>query len=109
MHLKTVNNNIEIPENETYFQIKILEKTNTRKSWNKGLAEIQYFYTHDNKTIDVSQKLLYYTDSNTNKLISCLNRMITNFDTDFHEIFEPVLYCIELEKERKKLTRERNA
>lgn len=70
MHLKNVNNNIEIPENETYFQIKILEKTNTRKSWNKGLAEIQYFYTHDNKTIDVSQKLLYYTDSNTNKLIS---------------------------------------
>lgn len=65
-----MNNNIEIPENQAYFQIKILEKTDTRKSWNKGLAEIQFFYTHDNKTIDVSQKLLYYTDSNTNKLIS---------------------------------------
>ena len=70
MHLNNQKNNIEIPENKTYFQIKIIEKTNTRKSWNKGLAEIQFVYTDESKIKDVSQKLLFYTDSSTNKIIS---------------------------------------
>ena len=70
MHLNNEKNNIEIPDHETYFQIKILEKSNTSKSWNKGVAEIQFMYTRSDRIESVSQKLLFYTDSTTNKLIS---------------------------------------
>ena len=69
MHLNNINNNIEISENESYYQIKILEKSNTRKNWNKGLAEIQFVYNDENKIEEVSQKLLFYTDSHTINLI----------------------------------------
>ena len=70
MHLNNINNNIEISENESYYQIKILEKSNTRKNWNKGLAEIQFVYNDENKIEEVSQKLLFYTDSHTINLIN---------------------------------------
>ena len=59
-----------IPPEEAYYQIKILETTDTRKNWNKGLAEIQYVYNTQKEAKEVSQKLLFYTDSNSIKLIS---------------------------------------
>ena len=46
---------------------------------------------------------------NPNKLIGCLNRMISTFETDFHEIFVPESFCIEIENERRKRMGKRNA
>jgi DNA-directed RNA polymerase subunit RPC12/RpoP len=103
------------------FDINILKGMSTDHAFVNKLFFRRHVYEHDGGVAtkryseksgdnDVEEgELIRETIENTNKLISCLNRMITNFDTDFHEIFEPVLYCIELEKERKKLTRERNA
>jgi len=52
--------------------------------------------------------LIRETVENTNKLIGCLNRMISTLENDFHEMFEPVSFCIEIENERKKRMSKRN-
>jgi hypothetical protein len=45
--------------------------------------------------------LIRETAENAHKFIGCLNRMITTFESDFHEIFKPEPFCIEIEKDRK--------
>ena len=66
-------------------------------------------YAEESGDSDVERgDLIRETVENTNKLIGCLNRMISTLESDFHEIFEPVSFCIEIEKERKKRVSERN-
>lgn len=45
--------------------------------------------------------LLRETMPNAHKFIGCLNRMIETLERDFHEIFKPESFCIDLEKARK--------
>ncbi len=70
MYLNHSSHEVELSNEVSYYQIKILETGNTRKTWNKGLAEIQYEYKDQNQLKAVSEKLLFYTDSNSIKLIS---------------------------------------
>ena len=58
------------PVEAEYFQLKILETSNTRKEWNKGLARIEYAYTEGKPTEKIDQNVLFYTDSNSIKLLS---------------------------------------
>jgi hypothetical protein len=46
--------------------------------------------------------LIRETLENVNKFLGNLNRMITTFENDFHEIFKPEPFCIDIENERKK-------
>jgi len=67
-------------------------------------------YAEESGDSDIAQgDLIRETVENANKLIGCLNRMISTLESDFHEIFEPVSFCIEIENERKKRMSERNA
>ena len=70
MYLHNSAHEVELSYEESYYQIKILETSNSRKTWNKGLAEIQYEYNSQNGSRLISKKLLFYTDSNSIKLIS---------------------------------------
>ena len=70
MYLHNSAHEVELSNEESYYQIKILETSNSRKTWNKGLAEIQYEYNSQNGARLISKKLLFYTDSNSIKLIS---------------------------------------
>jgi len=45
--------------------------------------------------------LLRETVENVHKLIGCLNRMIETLEVDFHEMFPPEPFCINIENERK--------
>ena len=53
--------------------------------------------------------LLRETSQNAHKLIGCLNRMMATLEHDFHEMFEPESFCIDVEKERKQRTETVNA
>jgi len=46
--------------------------------------------------------LIRETKENAHNLISAINRMITSFDDDFHEIFKPDPFCIRIEEDRVK-------
>lgn len=70
MYLQNSSTNLSIPKETSYYQLKIIESSNTNKNWNKGIAEIQYIYTGGNQIKKVNQNLLFYTDSNTCKLLS---------------------------------------
>jgi len=60
-------------------------------------------YSEESGDIDIQKgDLIRETAENAHKLIGCLNRMITTFEADFHEMFEPEAFCIEIEKERRK-------
>ena len=75
---------------------------------NGGVATQRY--AEESGDSDIEQgELIRETVENTNKLIGCLNRMISTLERDFHEMFEPVSFCIEIENERKKRMSERNA
>jgi len=58
------------PIGAEYYQLRILETSDTRKEWNKGLAHIEYGYTEGKPTEKIDQNVLFYTDSNSIKLLS---------------------------------------
>jgi len=58
------------PIEAEYYQLSILETSDTRKEWNKGLAHIEYGYTEGKPTEKIDQNVLFYTDSNSIKLLS---------------------------------------
>lgn len=45
--------------------------------------------------------LIRETNENAHKFIGCLNRMIATLEKDFHEIFKPEPFCIDIEDKRK--------
>lgn len=53
--------------------------------------------------------LIRETDANVHRLISCLNKMMATLENDFHEIFEPEPFCIDLENHRKKCKSDNNS
>jgi DNA-directed RNA polymerase subunit RPC12/RpoP len=53
--------------------------------------------------------LIRETIENAHKFIGCLNRMIEALEKDFHEIFKPEPFCIDIENERNNRMRKRNA
>ncbi|MCG7985712.1 MAG: hypothetical protein JAY90_23620 [Candidatus Thiodiazotropha lotti] len=53
--------------------------------------------------------LLRETAQNAHKFIGCINRMITTLEQDFHELFKPEPFCIDIENERKARAESRNA
>ena len=58
------------PIKAEYYQLSILETSDTRKEWNKGLAHIEYGYTEGKPTEKIDQNVPFYTDSNSIKLLS---------------------------------------
>ncbi|MCD6006126.1 hypothetical protein K7H08_14905 [Halomonas sp. IOP_6] len=73
-----------------------------------GVATQRYIEEGGDADIEKGD-LIRETTENTHKLISCLNRMITTFETDFHEMIEPEAFCIDIEKERRKRVGKHNA
>jgi hypothetical protein len=45
--------------------------------------------------------LIRETAENAHRFISCLNRMVATIEKDFHEIFKPEPFCIDIENDRK--------
>lgn len=65
-----------------------------------GVASQRYVEESGDVGIEIGD-LIRETADNAHKFIGCLNRMITTFENDFHEMLEPEAFCIEIEKERK--------
>lgn len=53
--------------------------------------------------------LLRETAENAHRFIGCLNRMMATLERDFHEIFKPERFCIDIENEQKARMAKRNA
>ncbi|MES9864790.1 MAG: hypothetical protein ABW157_05565 [Candidatus Thiodiazotropha sp. LLP2] len=53
--------------------------------------------------------LLRETAQNAHKFIGCVNRMISTLDQDFHEMFKPEQFFIDIENERKARIANENA
>ncbi len=68
---------------------------------NGGVATQRYVEESGDENIEKGD-LIRETLENANRFIGNLNRMISNFESDFHEIFKPEPFCIEIENERKK-------
>ncbi len=51
------------------YQLKILETSNSQKTWNKGLARIEYMQ-NDQGLVRINRNILFYTDQESIQLIS---------------------------------------
>lgn len=99
---------------KTCFDIDLLQGMSADREFLRRMFFRRHVYEHDGgvatqryceESGDVGiQKgdLIRETAENAHRLIGCLNRMIKTFETDFHEMFEPEKFCIELEKDRRK-------
>lgn len=65
-----------------------------------GVASARYVRESKDQDIDEGV-LIRETVDNVHRLIGDLNRMVSNLDRDFQELFPPEPFCIEVEKERK--------
>ena len=69
MHLNQEEYTLSFTGDTELYQLKILETSNTKKTWNKGLAKIQYL--HNEKGLKkVNRNVLFYTDKESIELIS---------------------------------------
>jgi len=96
------------------FDINLLKGMTADRDFVKKMFFRRHVYEHDGGVAtqryaeesgdsDIERgDLIRETVGNTNKLIGCLKRMISTLESDFHEMFEPVSFCIEIENERKK-------
>lgn len=103
------------------FDINILKGMAADRAFVKKMFYRRHVYEHDGgvatqRYVEESGDtgleegdLIRETADNAHKLIGCLNRMITTFETDFHEMLEPEAFCIEIEKERRERVGKRNA
>jgi hypothetical protein len=73
-----------------------------------GVATQRYVEESGDDSIERGD-LIREAAENAHRLIGCLNRMISNFESDFHEIFEPEAFCIEIENDRRKRMGKGNA
>lgn len=72
-----------------------------------GVATRRYVTGCDDRDVQEGM-LIRESVENVHRFIGCLNRMITTFERDFHEIFSPVPFCIDIENERRKRLAKRN-
>lgn len=96
------------------FDINLLKGMSENQAFVKKMFFRRHVYEHDGGVAtqryveesgdaDILQgDLIRETMENTNRLIDCLNRMISTFERDFHEMIETVPYCIEMENNRRK-------
>jgi hypothetical protein len=103
------------------FDINLLKGMSTDRDFVKKMFFRRHVYEHDGGVAtqryveesgdDRIEKgvLIRETAGNTHKLIGCLNRMISTFESDFHEMFEPEAFCIEIENDRRKRMGKGNA
>ena len=97
-----------------YFGINLLRGKSVDKKFVQMMFSRRHVYEHDGgvatkryveKSGDSKTEegdLIRETIQNTNRIISCLNSMITTFENEFHDIFPPEPFCIEIENNRKK-------
>lgn len=71
-----------------------------------GVASARYVRESGDQNVEEGT-LIRETADNAHKLIGCLNRMIKALDTDFHEIFTPEPFCIQIEKDRQARNRKK--
>ena len=65
-------------------------------------------YVHESHDAGIEEGMVIReTKENAHKLIGCLNRMGKSLDVDFHEIFPPEPFCIEINKDRQARKRQR--
>ncbi len=103
------------------FDINLLRAMPTDRDFVKKMFFRRHVYEHDGgvatqryveESGDVGIEkgdLIRETPENAHRLIGCLNRMISTFENDFHEMFKPEALCIEIEKDRRKRMGEGNA
>lgn len=72
-----------------------------------GVADARYLEESGDTTV-AEGMLIRETPANVNRLIDCLLRMTETLDRDFHEIFPPERYCIDMEEARKKRIADHN-
>lgn len=104
-----------------FFDINLLRGMSNDRDFIRKMFFRRHVYEHDggvatqryvDKSGDVGIErgdLIRETAENAHRLINCLNRMISTFESDFHEMFEPEPFCIEIEKDRKKRIGKGNA
>lgn len=103
------------------FDINLMKGMSADRDFVKKMFLRRHVYEHDGgvatqRYVDDSGDgnvekgdLIRETTENAQKLISCLNRMISSFENDFHEMFEPEAFCIEIENARRERMKNRNA
>ncbi len=103
------------------FDINLLQGMTADRAFVKKMFFRRHVYEHDGgvatqRYVEESGDagiekgdLIRETTENTHKFIGCLNRMVTTFEADFHEMIEPEAFCIEIEKDRRKRIGKQNA
>lgn len=106
---------------KTCFDIDLLKGMSVDRDFVRMMFFRRHIYEHDGGVItkryvkysgdtDAEEgTLLRETAQNAHKFIGCLNRMIGTLEQDFHEIFKPEPFCIDIENERKARMASRNA
>jgi len=106
---------------EKFFGINLLKGMKSDRSFIRQMFFRRHVYEHDggvatsryvkesgdNNTAEGT--LIRESADNVHKLIGCLSRMTKMLDRDFHEIFIPEPFCIQLEKDRQSRIKSRNA
>ncbi len=103
------------------FDIDLLRGMSADRAFVKKMFFRRHVYEHDGgvatqryveesgDVVLAKGDLIRETADNAHKLIGCLNRMISTFESDFQELYKPDAFCIEIEKERRKRVGKRNA
>ncbi len=99
---------------KTCFDIDLLKgMSSTNQKFVRMMFFRRHIYEHDGgvttrryveKSGDTEAEegvLLREKTENAHKFIGCLNRMIATLEKDFHEIFKPESFCIDIENKRK--------
>lgn len=106
---------------KTCFDIDLLKGMSADHAFVRTMFFRRHVYEHDGGVIteryvtnsgDSKAEegvLLRETPENAHRFIGCLNRMISMLEKDFHEIFKPESFCIDIENERKARMANRNA
>lgn len=104
-----------------FFGINLLKGMESDREFIKNMFFRRHVYEHDGgvatdryvkesgdeKTEEGT--LIRESADNVHKLIGCLNRMTKALDKDFHEIFAPEPFCIQIEQDRQSRLKTRKA
>ena len=98
---------------ENFFGINLLKGMESDRKFVKKMFLRRHVYEHDGGVATpryVSESgdehieegtIIRESAENVHKLIGCLNKITNILDKDFHEIFPPEPFCIQLEQERQ--------
>lgn len=106
---------------KTCFDIDLLKGMSAEHDFIRMMFSRRHVYEHDggvmtkryvtNSGDPMAEEgvLLRETAENAHRFIGCLNRMMATLERDFHEIFNPERFCIDIENERKSKMADRSA